>query len=348
LGFADCEYLTDCTFTNEWQREDGGFGIAFSSCDHLNNCTVYSNWAGFGFSHCNYVNNCSYINHCEDACDFSDFGFSSCNYVRNCIYDVTQTTGSDFSGCYSDNKKTPCSNTVEGGFNFSNNDEDIVSLKTNLTQEITDRKNADSNLETLIKNKADSSHNHDDRYYTESEIDTKLSNKVDKVSGKGLSTNDYTTTEKNKLAGISTGANKTVVDSALSSTSTNPVQNKVINSALSTYSKLQLINLWGGISSTSAVTLTMSKNMTDFKFILVEACMYSNPLAQRVYSLIPASQVLVQTTTEDKDNFLFIGSLSDETRRLRFYFPTAATLYKLASNGASGHQPVITNVWGIL
>lgn len=30
--------------------------------------------------------------------------------------------------------------------------------------------------------------------------------KVDKVSGKGLSTNDYTTTEKNKLAGIAAGA----------------------------------------------------------------------------------------------------------------------------------------------
>ena len=35
---------------------------------------------------------------------------------------------------------------------------------------------------------------------------TALDNKVDKVSGKGLSANDYTTTEKNKLAGIATGA----------------------------------------------------------------------------------------------------------------------------------------------
>lgn len=35
---------------------------------------------------------------------------------------------------------------------------------------------------------------------------TELANKVDVVSGKGLSTNDYTTTEKNKLAGIATGA----------------------------------------------------------------------------------------------------------------------------------------------
>lgn len=33
-----------------------------------------------------------------------------------------------------------------------------------------------------------------------------LANKVDKVTGKGLSTNDYTTTEKNKLAGIAEGA----------------------------------------------------------------------------------------------------------------------------------------------
>jgi hypothetical protein len=64
-------------------------------------------------------------------------------------------------------------------------------------------------------------------------IDAALGNKVDKVSGKGLSTNDYTTDEKNKLAGIAEGANKTIVDSSLSSTSTNPVQNKVINSALS-------------------------------------------------------------------------------------------------------------------
>ena len=35
---------------------------------------------------------------------------------------------------------------------------------------------------------------------------TQLNNKVDKVSGKGLSTNDYTTPEKTKLAGIEAGA----------------------------------------------------------------------------------------------------------------------------------------------
>lgn len=119
-----------------------------------------------------------------------------------------------------------------------------------------------------------------------------IAGKVDKVEGKGLSTEDYTTAEKTKLAGIAEGANAytlptasasvlggvkiganisvandgtisgdysaattsaaglmsaadktklegieagataTTVDSALSSTSENPVQNKVINTAL--------------------------------------------------------------------------------------------------------------------
>lgn len=38
-------------------------------------------------------------------------------------------------------------------------------------------------------------------------INTDVSNKVDKETGKGLSTNDYTTAEKNKLSGIEANAN---------------------------------------------------------------------------------------------------------------------------------------------
>lgn len=63
---------------------------------------------------------------------------------------------------------------------------------------------------------------------TKDTIDTK----VDKETGKGLSTEDYTTSEKTKLAGIEAEANKTVVDGSLSDTSTNPVQNNVVKSAL--------------------------------------------------------------------------------------------------------------------
>lgn len=64
-------------------------------------------------------------------------------------------------------------------------------------------------------------------------LSSTVDNKVDKITGKGLSTEDFTTALKDKLDGIEAQANKTVVDSALSSTSTNPLQNKAINSALS-------------------------------------------------------------------------------------------------------------------
>lgn len=95
-------------------------------------------------------------------------------------------------------------------------------------------------------------------YATVEAMNTALAGKVDKVNGKGLSTNDFTTALKNKLNGIAAGAEVNVqadwgqtdstaddfiknkptipaaiiVDNALSSTSTNPVQNKVVKSAL--------------------------------------------------------------------------------------------------------------------
>lgn len=43
---------------------------------------------------------------------------------------------------------------------------------------------------------------------------TLLGNKVNKVEGKGLSTNDYTTAEKDKLSGIATGANNYTLPTA--------------------------------------------------------------------------------------------------------------------------------------
>lgn len=64
-------------------------------------------------------------------------------------------------------------------------------------------------------------------------LKVKLGGKVDKVDGKGLSTNDYTTAEKNKLGNIETGANKTTVINNLTSTSTSDAlsayQGKLLN-----------------------------------------------------------------------------------------------------------------------
>ena len=76
-------------------------------------------------------------------------------------------------------------------------------------------------LQTALNTKANSA-----------DVTSGLAGKVDKETGKGLSTNDYTTTEKNKLAGIEAGATATTVDSALSGSSTNAIQNKVVKTAL--------------------------------------------------------------------------------------------------------------------
>ena len=53
---------------------------------------------------------------------------------------------------------------------------------------------------------------YDGLLYFWQQVKGKLNNKVDKEDGKQLSTNDYTTTEKNKLAGISSGAQANVIE----------------------------------------------------------------------------------------------------------------------------------------
>lgn len=60
-----------------------------------------------------------------------------------------------------------------------------------------------------------------------------LANKVDKVTGKGLSTNDFTNVYKNLLDNLdASGVISLTVDDALDDTSENPVQNAVITTAL--------------------------------------------------------------------------------------------------------------------
>ena len=59
-----------------------------------------------------------------------------------------------------------------------------------------------------------------------------LANKADKVNATASAAGLMSAADKTKLDGIAEGANKTVVDSALSVSSTNPVQNKVVKVAL--------------------------------------------------------------------------------------------------------------------
>lgn len=69
-----------------------------------------------------------------------------------------------------------------------------------------------------------------DTYAKKSEITTALDGKVDKVAGKGLSTEDYTTTDKSKLAGIAESAQVNVIESvSLNGTAITPDANKNVN-----------------------------------------------------------------------------------------------------------------------
>ena len=93
-------------------------------------------------------------------------------------------------------------------------------------------------------------------------VTTQIGSKVDKIDGKGLSTNDYTDDEKTKLSGIENGANKTVVDTALSTSSTNPVQNKVVNTAINNCAKLSDNNIFNG-NNTFSNPITVSTPTDD-------------------------------------------------------------------------------------
>lgn len=70
---------------------------------------------------------------------------------------------------------------------------------------------------------------YDGLLYFWQQVKGKLSSKVDKVDGKQLSSNDYTTTEKNKLAGIPSGAQANVIETVQLNGSSITPANKTVN-----------------------------------------------------------------------------------------------------------------------
>lgn len=69
-----------------------------------------------------------------------------------------------------------------------------------------------------------------------------LDSYVQKVSGKGLSSNDYTSAEKTKLAGIASSAQVNVIESVKVTGSALAVANKAVNIDLSSYAKGSDVN----------------------------------------------------------------------------------------------------------
>lgn len=88
-------------------------------------------------------------------------------------------------------------------------------LTSDLASEITRAKGAESANATAIANEVERATGVEETL--NSNITQLQTQKVDKVEGKGLSTNDYTTPEKNKLAAIESEANKYVLPAATAS-----------------------------------------------------------------------------------------------------------------------------------
>lgn len=96
-------------------------------------------------------------------------------------------------------------------------------------------------MNTQLANKANTNHTHDIASlpdetdmlgHMENDFYTALDTKADKTTATTSANGLMSKEDKSKLDSIATEANKTVVDSALSSSSTNPVQNKVVKGAL--------------------------------------------------------------------------------------------------------------------
>ena len=109
----------------------------------------------------------------------------------------------------------------------------VKSFKTNLLQWLKTKVYVKNEIDTKLQNKSDTNHTHT----------------IATVSANGFLSKE----DKSKLDGIATEANKTIVDSSLSSTSVNPVQSKIINSALNEKANVSHTHNIGDISNLQSV-----------------------------------------------------------------------------------------------
>lgn len=137
-------------------------------------------------------------------------------------------------------------------------------------------------------------------------LESAIGNKVDKVSGKGLSTNDYTTTEKNKLAGIASGAEVNVQSdwSVTDTTSDAYIKNKPSLSAVATsgsYSDLSGRPTVDSTISTSSTNAVQNKAITaavNAKYTKPSTGIPSSDLSSDVQGSLAKADSALQSFTE--------------------------------------------------
>ncbi len=111
--------------------------------------------------------------------------------------------------------------------------------------------------------------------------------------------------DKSKLDGVDVGANKTIVDSALSSSSDNPVQNKAINAALGEKAPLASPAFTGTPTAPTAASGTNSAVVATTAFV---TSAISNALASAMTYKGAASAYSAITETPYKAGWCWIVS----------------------------------------
>lgn len=102
-------------------------------------------------------------------------------------------------------------------------------------------------------------------YITET-VNAMGAGKVDKVTGKGLSTNDYTTAEKNKLAGVAAGAQVNVIETVkVNGTALTPDANRAVDVAVPTGALASKDKVAESDLSFTLAAIAKSGNIADLK-----------------------------------------------------------------------------------
>lgn len=119
---------------------------------------------------------------------------------------------------------------------------------TGLVKGVADNKSAIAALTTIVED-------------NKTNLETAIGKKVDKVEGKGLSTNDYTSEEKTKLAGIEAGAKVNKIEAVKVDGTALAITEKAVNIDLSGYAKkADISSAYKAMGSVSFANLP--KNLT--------------------------------------------------------------------------------------
>lgn len=136
-----------------------------------------------------------------------------------------------------------------------------------------------------------------------------LADKVDIVSGKGLSTNDYTTTEKNKLSGIAAGAQVNVIETIKINGTAQTPTSKAVNIDLSNYATKNDVSAIPKFNVTVVTELPTSGISTSTIYLKPNNGSGNNAYDEYIY--VNGAWEKIGTTATDLSDYVTTSALNN-------------------------------------